>query len=329
MAKAKIDINDIRSMISSGMDKKTFIDTVVQKYSVSKNYAIYLYYNNKPKISYQVGQVTSANPSQESSVLSEDSSKESSKESFTPKEVTPDNVKIENTKINEEAPKLKEAYSKLFEEKAGASVEELTKASEEESSEEAFETKEGAEGISEEAAVGEKTYSINLRGLLKQIGVSMNNLLLWKERPLLPEEEENIEIASSDIETKFGDSLVGENSPYYNYLLFTVVAPLIARVDLLPEKIKKFSEWINSRRNASSAAAAAPPVKPATETVVEHPQSAAHPELNNPNLSESQKEWIKNLIAQGYEVYPDFDPNKGVDYEALRDRKIARNAYRG
>ncbi|MEM3264776.1 MAG: hypothetical protein QXH07_02365 [Thermoplasmata archaeon] len=312
--KTKVDMNYAKSLISANASRSSFVNDISAKYNVSKQYASFLYYKLKKPDSNNA-EIPNSGLDQQTSTSTET--------------ISPEDVSVKNQTPNEEAEDLKKAYSKLFEEKTGVSPEEAKEPEEENIENIPSEEEQGGEfgGAGPEEA--EKSLKIKLGALLKQIGVAVNDRLIWKERPLGPDEIENIESVSNDIEANFGEGLEGPYSPYYNYILFTLVAPVIARIDLLPEKMRKLNEWMKSSfgKRSNAPAGAQQPQQTTPQNQQQQPQQQAQAqsvEQTLGNLSSAQLELIRNLKSQGYTVEDDFDPNLPIDYEAFRN-KIARN----
>ena len=318
--KLKVDINYANSLIGSGADRATFINEISTKYNVTKQYASLLYYKLKPKLAAAAS--PPAQPTQQS----------------VPVEVvSPSSVKIDKTVPNSEAIDLKKAYSKLFDEKTEDSKGEAAP----DASSDGFqdEKTEIDESNSEPGVVDsseseqEKNFRVRLGGLLKQIGVSLNNNLLWPERKLDSMEIGNIEEASNDIEMSVGSGLEGPYSPYYNYLIFTVLAPIVGRIDILPAKINSFIAWAKSISSKNTQATTPSNYNQPNQSnqqeqpkQEQRPATAANPQgyIYAGGLSPGQKMMVDKMIADGYQVEPGFNPNLPIDYEALQN-KIARN----
>ncbi len=323
--KVKVDMNYAKTLIASGANRDTFINEMSSRYNLSKSYAKFLYYKLKNSSSPQV----ESSPQEAQESPAEEPQKET-------KIINPNDVTVSSTTPNEEAIDLKKAYSKLFESETGVSPEEISEEGEEEGAENIEGGQAPSSQFGEQAEQqGQANLKIKLGALLKQIGVSINNNILWKERPLDEEEIRNIEEVSNEVELSFGEGLEGPYSPYYNYILFTLAAPIISRVDLLPKKLKDLSEWLGSLRNRPSRPAEQPqvfqqPQQQASGENIPHRENLTEEEGGPAaqqyptGLSPAQIELINNLKKQGYQVAPDFDPNKPIDYAALKD-KIARN----
>ncbi len=315
--KVKVDLNYANSLVGSGADRATFINEISSKYNVTKQYASLLYYKLR-------GKLAPANPQvQQPQVQQPQKSVEI---------ISPKSVEVKNTAPNDEASDLKKAYSKLFQEKTEDSPIDIEPESDgfgEPTPPQSADEPTDEFANAEEA---EKNFKLKLGALLKQIGVAVNNNLIWKERHLDSMEIDNIEDASKDIEMSFGDGLEGPYSPYYNYLIFAIIAPAIARADLIPEKIKGLTEWLKSMRGSSPMPYQNARVQ--QEPPVNQPQQQEQPQqqqgkkdnryVYSSELSPAQKMMVDNLIAQGYQVEPGFNPNLPIDYEAYSN-KIARN----
>ncbi len=309
MRKEKITKEEINSIFqSSGGVKKEFVEKIKLK-GLSEKYGNYLFYQTRKKSRLLQQPVQQLQAQQPVADANQDVTI-----------ITADDVKPVTTTPNNESDDLKLAYKKLFEQETGESIPE-----EEEKEPNATYTAEAFENDASDNKKDDYSTSIKMSKILKQIGIAINNNILWKERTLDNNEILLIEQSSEDIELKLGDALATEDAPWYNYLIFTLAVPAMSRVDMIPMKIRQVSEWITNMQKGDAYSQhsyntdSSSTEEPETDIPKQEQQSYAT------GISDAQKQWINSLREQGYSIEQGFNPNFAVDYAALRDRKIARN----
>jgi hypothetical protein len=171
----------------------------------------------------------------------------------------------------------------------------------------------------------ERNLRIQLGQLLKTIGVTIDDQI-WKERPLTEDEKDQIQQYSEDIETEFGTTLDSEYSPYINYVLATFIAPMIARIDLIPLKFYQAQQMFKGPAASPFASKGAPASQSEAERVQEADTKKAQ-EMekngmteefirNNNMFSDNVKNWFYSEISAGKRISPRFKNDMPIDKDA-------------
>ena len=169
---------------------------------------------------------------------------------------------------------------------------------------------------------------IKLGQLFYQIGVSVDNNLLWRERPLTTDEKETIREFSGDLETEYEGFLDSEYAPWINYGLAVLGVPAVSRLDLIPKKIDDLVKFFNENKPVSQSnpvnrtPQTNQPKTDASGGVQVVPQQKSVVDLNN--YQGGARSFVEACIKNGYSVSPNYKDGNAIDREAYA-RGVLRN----
>jgi hypothetical protein len=247
--------------------------------------------------------------------------------------VAPDSVKVAPSVENEEGSGLRDIFGKMYAERdtAGAS----NKGVDSDDDVGGVPVTGAAPGSGFDAT-GSAPGAINIGKIFYTLGVAINNGLLWKERPIVKGSGEDtwIEQTSNDLNASFNpEDLKREDAPWINWAIAAFGIPALARVDLIPEKIKGAVEWFQNMRGPRQQKA-----KPdfdvggqkAEEKKDEAPGDGVKRIFNIPEtvwdgFSDGAKVWIADLASKGYKISPSYVHGPAIDDKAFRDIHVLRN----
>lgn len=367
--KTKYDLQVLRKLYeeyaSQNQPATKFIAEAVSKYGLTKGYASALHsrfkkgYAPKVKSTVQIPEDQPTASPMQAEVIETKVSKAPSSVPITANDV---NVKLDN--ILPEGKDLRQSYKKMFEEygneSTSASSAINTNASETEDEpleedepsdstpEPSFRTPPSSDAVdfSNISSEQEKAFRIQLGSLLYQLGVAVNDNMIWQERKLTSDEKKQIGLFSKDLETKYGADLNSEDAPYINYFVAAFGLPMLSRLDLLPQKLNGFTKWLSENLNMKPPPQKTPPNPeqkqydsqkvetapgivenvPATPPVVINPENAKYPTAYD-TFSDNHKAWISNAITGGYYIDPNYTQAQALDVTAYREKKVVRNTY--
>ncbi len=265
-------------------------------------------------------------------------------------EIEQPKVVIEQSTENQEAVTLKNSYKKMLE-----SLDEKENKEEIPESDINIKTEESQE---QEMGTGSNMYHLRLGSLLHMIGKNLNNFI-WESRPITAEEEMDMRPFADEVEASFGEEVLGKTSPWFGYALAYGIIPMVARIDLIPKRIKDFKVWLDSiavnskkkqmevemekaKEEAQRKAEEEQKVKQEPAQVQQNIQVKAQPvevktndnkmvdkmPFNFGKLSKTQQDMIMYYKDQGYEIDNDFDPNLPIDAAALTEKHLKNKLYR-
>jgi hypothetical protein len=237
--------------------------------------------------------------------------------------ISPNQVKVDNAPTLDEGATLRDKYKKMYEEigvidQPGTSDSGTSGTQQEPSSQTSFEP---------------KKFNVKIGELFYQVGVALNDGLIWNERHLRDDEKNFIHETSTDIETTFNPAdLEREDAPMINYALAAFAIPLMSRIDLIPKKIDQIREFFSGfGKNATDIRRPSPAAEPQTTGIGKYQTATEAPTINGidaavwNNASEQQREWMQNDMNKGFVVSPNYNAGGNLDYEAYRDLKVIRN----
>ncbi|MGC8579680.1 MAG: hypothetical protein ACP5MB_06440 [bacterium] len=329
MPKVKFDREKLKNMLLDGATREDFYKEVIAE-GGSTGYAKQLYrILNGKNISKEKTDVQN--------VLSNT-------------EIEQPKIVIEQSTENQEASTLKNSYKKMLE-----SLDEKENKEEIPESDINIKTDENQE---QETGSGNNMYHLRLGSLLHMIGKNLNNFV-WEGKPITPEEEMDMKPFADEVEASFGEEVLGKTSPWFGYALAYGLIPMVARIDLIPKRIKDFKVWLDSiavnskkkqmeteieraKEEAQRKAEEEQKIKKEEPQVQQNVQVKAQPvefktednktgdkmPFNFGRLSKTQQDMITYYKSQGYEIDNDFDPNLPIDAAALTEKHLKNKLYR-
>jgi hypothetical protein len=170
---------------------------------------------------------------------------------------------------------------------------------------------------------------VRLRKLWAVLATTLNDGLLWRERPLNDDEKALINESSDNLSVQFLDEMAeSEYGGWYVYALYGFVVPAVARIDLLIDKVK--SVFPQAPQQKPGMQFYTPDNAPGKQKVQEPlkqqsvQSQAPKPLYETMDLTSNQKMFIQNMLASGYKISPNYNPEAAFDRDAYT-RGIIRN----
>jgi hypothetical protein len=359
---AKATKQQLIDLYNTHKSKDAFIDAARIKYKIKADYSGQLYYKIK---NGKFGVAPKQGASKPKEVVFNRSRPEESSgedvgegETESPQTITPENLTAETGEVNPEDEELKRSYAKMLK---GLDPKEsvlFTNADNDSISNVEFgsaqQRKQGIGRQTQQKTVrgpsgsvftggGKKTLSYNIGHAVGMSLKSVNNNLLWQERPLTEENTLMIDEISQDFNTRHidpdGTFSEDPNADIWMMVLAGGVLPAIERIDLWPKKVEGVVEWCRETfgwfqkadrfagqpRQNNNGQQQQPQEKQAqvttpTETPQQQPQ-----QVDLSKYSPGVQVWMNGIIGSGGKVDPAYISGNSIDYDFLNRRNVLRN----